>query len=254
MNKRTMIVNAAVFLAIFGCCQRPDMVRNAVTVTGDRVVKIFWDKNDESNIDFYRVYRCYTASGYYELIAETHFEYFYDYAVTNGITYYYALSAVNGCGDEGSLTDYLIYDTPRPQGYFASICDITVNPELAGWDFSSYSHCDAQSPLCDIYYEVYNGTGYIVCADLSTDIQDMGWAYSFDDISYAPTTGWSTTGDATAVPNHIYVVWTRTNNYAKIYVRSVSSMEIIFDWAYQLEPGNRELSIGIRQNKSIETR
>ncbi len=237
---------------ITGCCKRPSMVRNAVTVTGDRLIKLTWSPNPESGTDFYRVYRCLSSSGYYELIAETPFEYFNDYAVYNGVTYFYALSAVNTCGEEGPLTDYLIYDTPRPQGFYASITDVSQNPATAGWDFSSYSRCDASSQVCDIYYEYTGSTGYIVCSDLSTDIQDMGWAYSFDDISYAPSGGWSPTGDAEAIVNHIYVIWTRTDNFAKIYVRQVTPTEIVFDWAYQTDPGNRELSIGLTDNNSVE--
>ncbi|MBN1150125.1 hypothetical protein JXA84_02765 [candidate division WOR-3 bacterium] len=241
-------------LLSMGCSQRPSMVQNAFTVTGDGEIRLYWDPNTESDIDFYRIYRSYTQSGFYELIAETPFECFIDYAVSNGVTYFYAVSAVNGYGEEGPLTNYLIYDTPRPEGYYASILDIYLDPSLAGWDFSSYSVCDAQSVVCDIYYEVYNGQGYIVCADLNTDIQDMGWVRCFDEISYAPTQGWSPTGDAVAIPNHVYIIWTRTDNYAKIFVRETNGDEIVFDWAYQLEPGNRELGINPDVYTSRETK
>lgn len=242
------------FIILLSSCyyKRPQMIRNVKTISGDNVIYMSWDGCIGTDVDCFRVYRSNTQAGNYMLIAEIPYPYFDDYNVVNGVTYFYAISAINVRGEEGPLTDYIIYDTPRPEGYYANIADIYYYPEEGGWDFSAYRYCDYESPFCDIYYEVYQGTGYIVCADITTDIVDMGWVYSFDDISYAPEYGWSPTGDEIAIPGHVYIIWTRDDNYAKIMVREQNSRELIFDWAYQTDPGNRELSIEINNNAIIE--
>lgn len=240
-------ISAIIFIIIIfsGCLvyRIPSMVRYASSITGDNLIVLYWSYNPESNIDFYKIYRSLTPSGNYQLIAQTPYNEFCDYSVMNGITYFYAVSAINIHGEESPLTDYLIYDTPRPEGYYAYITDIYYFPETAGWDFSMFRACDANSQSCDIYYEYYRGTGYIVCGDIYTDIQDMGYAYTFDDVTYAPEYGWSPTGDEIVRIGHIYVIWTRDDHYAKIYVRNYDEYELLFDWAYQLDLGNRELSL-----------
>jgi hypothetical protein len=44
------------------------------------------------------------------------------------------------------------------------------------------------------------------------------------------------------VPGHVYVVWTWNDHYAKVRVRQVQGGYIVFDWAYQIDGGNQELS------------
>lgn len=249
IKKATEIICSLIIITLVtissGCYlyREPSMVRNAETVSGDNLVYLVWDRNHDSNIDYYRIYRSLTPSGEYRLIAETHYCDYYDYGVYNGVTYFYAISAVSIHGTEGPLTDYLIYDTPRPEGYYANMADMDYHPEHAGWDFSAFHNCDMNSSSCDIYYDYYQGTGYLVCADNYTDIQDLGYCYSFDDVTYAPEHGWSPSGEEIVSCGHIYVIWTRDNHFAKIYIRDYDSYEIIFDWAYQLDPGNRELGI-----------
>jgi hypothetical protein len=46
---------------------------------------------------------------------------------------------------------------------------------------------------------------------------------------------------------HCYVVWTRDDHYAKFRVTDIQPAaggvpdRVVFDWAYQVDPGNREL-------------
>lgn len=79
--------------------------------------------------------------------------------------------------------------------------------------------------------------------DVNTDIQDMGWTSNLDAIDFAPPAGWSPTGSVELIPGHAYVVWTRDNHYAKFRVTSLSASAVVFDWAYQTDPGNGELMV-----------
>jgi len=56
--------------------------------------------------------------------------------------------------------------------------------------------------------------------------------------------GWSTTRDALAIKGHPYVVWTHDNHFAKVRITDISGTSIVFDWAYQVAPGNPELFTG----------
>ncbi|MEO0156993.1 MAG: hypothetical protein ABIL07_07755, partial [candidate division WOR-3 bacterium] len=68
-----------------------------------------------------------------------------------------------------------------------------------------------------------------------------GYTASFDEIGYAPDDGWSPTGIVEAIVGHTYVIWTWDNHFAKIRVASLKPGYVIFDWAYQVDPGNPEL-------------
>ena len=37
------------------------------------------------------------------------------------------------------------------------------------------------------------------------------------------------------------MVWTRDNHFAKFRVTAVGSTQVTLDWAYQIDPGNRDL-------------
>jgi hypothetical protein len=69
----------------------------------------------------------------------------------------------------------------------------------------------------------------------------MGFTESFDDIDYAPQTGWSENGWAEIIAGHTYVVWTRDLHYAKLRVTSIGSDFVNIRWAYQLDQDNPEL-------------
>ena len=47
-----------------------------------------------------------------------------------------------------------------------------------------------------------------------------------------------------AIIGNTYVIWTWDNHYAKVRVKTLLSERVVFDWAYQLVEGNRELKRG----------
>ena len=79
-----------------------------------------------------------------------------------------------------------------------------------------------------------------------SDIQDMGYTTSLDEIQVAPESGWSPTKDVRLISGHTYVVWTWDDHFAKFRVSSISPQRVVFDWAYQLRGGNPFLKRGMR--------
>lgn len=220
--------------------QPPSPPKNIYTISGDNWLEIRWQFNYEKDVQAYNIYRSYSYNGEYRYIGTTSKNYFIDYSVRNGITYYYGITAVDYSGNESDLSYEVIYDTPRPEGYNQTIFDFRRFPNLAGYDFSNYSVVPYDNDNCDMFFENYNGTFYMVVYD-DTDIQDMGPTSDIYDIDKAPISGWSPTKDVKLYEGHSYVVWTWDNHFAKFRVKYLTPERIVFDWAYQLAEGNREL-------------
>jgi hypothetical protein len=222
-----------------------------VSVTGDEAVYLYWDPNSERDLAGYRVYESPCASGGgcpYEPVGTTSATSFTVRGLLNGVTRYFAVAAVDRSGNESELApvDGDVFDTPRPEGFGRGIANYVSTPDAAGYDFSSGTVRAFDDPATDLFYgySVDNGgavRAQVFVPDYQTDIQDAGFASSLDAIDYAPTSGWSPSGTVEAIPGHCYVVWTRDNHYAKFRVTALSSGGLVFDWAYQIDPGNREL-------------
>jgi len=225
----------------------PSPPSNIYTVTGDNRVDIMWDENPERDIAGYNVY--FSWDDYkYELLGSTENNYYIDYGAENGETYYYAITAYDYNGNESDLSEDLAYDTPRPEGFNQTIFDYLKFPNNSGYDFSAFSVVPYDDQTSDFFFENYEGTFYLDVWD-DSDIQDMGETNDIYDISYAPTTGWSSTKDVIAKIGHTYVVWTWDNHFAKIRIKNITSERIVFDWAYQTVEGNDELKANRRPDK-----
>jgi len=226
------------------CCpdsEPPAVPRGVTSITGDERVYLQWYPNNEDDLEGYNVYRGYSAVGYYDLIETVSTEYFVDYYVSNGNTYYYAVSAFDVAGNESDLSYDLVYDTPRPEGTDMLESYLT-DPNDAGFDFSTEDVLHYENSHTDIYYE-YDETyeiHYMNCADM-TDIQDFGYTDDIDDINYAPEQGWSYLGWVELILGHGYIVWTRDDHYAKFRITELDNGWCRFDWAYQVDEGNGEL-------------
>ena len=239
----------------------PAAPRGLFSVTGDGQVTLVWLANTETDVTGYRIYRadCGEPDCIYTRIAAipatTGSEYV-EYVVTglrNGETHFYAVAAVNRAGAEGDLSYNNVFDTPRPAGTGQTLNNFMVYSQNVGYDFSAASRTNGIAAPADIffgYYEDAAGIAYhqiftayddTTYSTFSTDIQDAGYVTSLDRVDFAPDSGWSSTGAVEAVVGHAYVVWTRDNHFAKIWVRAVDPATVTFDWAYQVAPGNREL-------------
>ncbi|MCD6097713.1 hypothetical protein J7K18_02355 [bacterium] len=258
--KRVVIIDVLLsLLAFFGCdvvvyddyCYHarrdypPPVPTNVHSVTGDNRVYLYWTPCGAWS---YRVYRGYSETGYYYLIGETLSSYFIDFSAENGKTYYYAVSSVSWSGVESELSDDLVFDTPRPEG-FAILWDADRYPDDSGYDFSEYSLVPWDYPSADIYFN-YDGMYWLSGANSMTDILVYGQIYSFEDIDYAPEDGYIPGATVEIHPGWGYVIWTCDNHFAKIWIIEVTPDYVQFEWAYQTDTGNPELRE--RTNKRIK--
>ena len=213
------------------------------SVTGDGQVTLHWVKNTEPDLAGYRVYRGPSYAGPYTPLATTGATTYVDATVTNGTTYYYAVSAYDYAGNESELSVENVNDTPRPAGTGLSLAANSSGPSAAaGYDFSATQVRLATDPQTDVYYDVVGGTRLMIARDLSTDIQDAGYVTTLDALDWAPPAGWSPTGTAELILGHGYYVATRDNHYAKFRVTSLGDAAVVVDWAYQVDPNNPQLA------------
>ncbi len=220
----------------------PAPPENIYTVTGDNRVDISWDDNYERDLAGYNVY--YSYDDYkYTLLGSTENNYYIDYGAENGVTCYYAITAYDVNGNESDLSEDVIYDTPRPEGFNQTIFNYLEFPNNSGYDLSEFAVMAYDSIDTDFFFENYNGTYYLDVWN-DSDIQDMGETKDIYDITEAPVTGWSSTKDVIARVGHTYVIETWDSHFAKIRVNRITNDKITFDWAYQTsssKEGWREL-------------
>jgi hypothetical protein len=232
----------------------PSAPTGVAILNGDNVVDISWNPNTERDVAGYNVYYAYDYYGKYTLIDFTKNNYFTDSGAKNGTTYYYAVTAYDYNGNESDLSKQNVNATPRPEGFSENIYDYHNYPSNSGFSFYSYTNVSYDNSASDFYYDYDKGTPYIVASN-NNDIQDMGHTSDIYDVPYAPTAGWSTTGDAVAIIGHTYVIWTHDNFYAKIRISNITSDRIVFDWAFQTVKGNTQLKISnVPANRSTENR
>ncbi len=211
------------------------------STTGDRVVYLDWIENQEPDLDGYRVYVSREPHGPYDLLGFTEDADFVHDDLDNGDTYYYGVTAIDYAGNESDLNNRIIYDTPRPEGFGLQLEEADGDyPEDSAFDFSREQRVGWDDERADVYFDWIDGVGYLAVPDYATDIQDAGYA-SFDAITWAPDEGWSPSGIVEAIVGHVYVVWTRDNNYAKVRVVDLDEDFIELDWGYQTDRGNPEL-------------
>ncbi len=223
----------------------PPVPNNVFTVTGDECVRVYWDPVRAGDLAGYRIYRGYSETGYYRLIAEIYNAYLADWDVENGTTYYYAISAYDWWGNESDLSYDLIFDTPRPEGYNTRIYTAEDYPDDAGYDFSEYWVVPYDYPSADVFFgwDDAEGVFYMQAANPSTDILIWGRTSTLDDVDYAPESGWISGGSVDLNTGYSYLVWTSDNHFAHMRIIRLSGTTVTFDWAYQTDTGNPELIV-----------
>ena len=260
----------AALVAITGCLDDrvtsprdvtpPAAPRGVSSVTGDQVVYLQWLENTEADVAGYRVYEAPCASGPgcpYSLVGATTGTTFTVTGLVNGATRYFAVAAYDVAGNESDLSYQTIFDTPRPEGFDRFLNNYLGAPVTAGWDFTAFAVRPWDDARTDMFFGTNGATFQMFVPDYQTDIQDAGWASSLDAVDYAPTGGWAPSGTVELIPGHCYVVWTRDDHYAKFRVTQIvpasgpNPARVVFDWAYQVDGGNRELKL--RRVKSSQT-
>ena len=233
----------------------PAAPRGVHSVTGDEQVLIEWYPNQETDLKGYIVYRSLRKLEDYAEIAEVGSEVssYVDDGVENGVTYYYAVSAFDFDGNESNLSPEIVNDTPRPGGRNVKLEDYILEPDRSGFDFS---HPERGAQAYDrhgvsIYFGIDTEVNVpYIYSDNETEIQDLGYTDSMDDVDASPTKGF-TTLFVEAIIGHTYAFLTPDGHYAKIRITDlyidwvngdVQEAWVVFDWAYQLQPDNPELA------------
>lgn len=260
MIRKFMTILIAVSATLFvGCDDDPELImidttpatpQGVYSVTGDHAVYVYWNGPYESDIDGYIVWRSFEPLTNYDDIAYVDavsnpdldlliYEYI-DQNVVNGATYYYAVSSVDKAGQVSELSAENVFDTPRPEGV-VTLADSGSVMNQSGYNFAVQSVVSATSEVADVFVDMFDGIFYLNARDANTDIQDMGYTTSFDEIGWAPVDGWSEVGWMEIIDGHTYVIWTRDNHFAKLRVTGINSITVDFEWAYQIDDGNPEL-------------
>jgi hypothetical protein len=245
--KSKLVFFSALVATISGCehlgsdLTAPSTPQGLSTQPGDNYVELFWNNNPEPDLAGYNVYVGTVPEGRFDLIGTVGMAYFHDTGATNGLGYYYAVTAFDHSGNESALTPSLAYEVPRPDGVGAVLHDSWRFPESSAFDLSSASVIPFDDLYSDMYFENVAGIPYMVVRYDDTDIQDAGFTTSLMEVGAAPTSGWSPTHDVQLVEGHTYIVWTWDDHYAKFRVTDISPDHLIFDWAYQLQASNTML-------------
>ncbi len=276
-------------LAVAGCDDDPVIYAHDIppavptgvtTITGDQRIEILWNPVYEDDVVGYGVYRSDQADGIYvriTTIEEPEGDSFIDQAVSNGITYFYAVDAYDQAGQESDLSYELAFDTPRPDSEPGGAAQgpVTVyarqtDAGASALDFSFWHQADrmvtGNADLeADIVFQRVGGLLYAVGTDhgqVPNNIQDLGWTESMNEVTWSPPVGWSVAADGLElIEGHTYVVWTWDLHFAKFRVVHLDNPQnpssALLDWAYQIDPQNQELSAHVGsflKSRSLEGR
>ena len=251
-----------IFIAFYGigCSERltvpvdtpPSAPTGLYSVTGDGKVTLYWNANREPDLKLYALYTSDEPNGTYELVGTTtHIQYTFN--IPNGVTKYLAVVAIDYAGNESELSRQTVWDTPRPEGrrlfVYAFMNDsLKTNFDRCGIDFSDYDDQMVQSldnPSNDVYIDNYENVIYLNAFTDDTDITQFGKTEKLNDVDYIipDSLEWAENGYVPLVEDYSYVIWTYDNHFAAIRVLEVYPNKVIFEWAYQTDPGNPQLKI-----------
>ena len=241
----------------------PPPVPTATAVIAlDGAAYFTWGANARSVGDFshYRVYQ--DASGTTYLLGDTDSEGFLDLLAANGTTYAYFVTSVDAQGHEsgGSVS---ASGTPRPDFTAEIMWDFFAVPAQSGFRFQADESTLAVGDGSvggdwDFRLET-DVNGWWLVPNTGTEFYDAGFTTalkcgvgadaSCTDVSLAPSTGY-TAADVNLAVESTYVVRITlggVTNYGAIRVTHLGYDQnadpiMIFDWAYQLQAGNRNLA------------
>lgn len=212
-----------------------------------------------ADFSFYKVYLDEGGSTF--LLGETDSEGFLDQLAANGSTYSYFVTAFDTDGHESGGST-LASGTPRPDYHGEWIYAFEDQPAFSGFFFQTD---EGTSPIVDGNVDPWDlrmesdGTQWWLQTGAGVSIHNNGGFVTkalkcgpgadFDctDVSVAPTTNYAT-GLFEMIPQTTYVIRvidTDGVHYGAIRVEFVGFDQadaiMIFDWSYQLQPGNVNL-------------
>ncbi|MBD3257604.1 hypothetical protein GF377_04160, partial [candidate division GN15 bacterium] len=164
----------------------PATPQGVYSITGDEVVWVYWNGIYERDVREYIVYRSlqpttnYVETGRVAAVDNPDLDLliyeFADVNVSNGQTYYYAVSAVDAAGQVSALSAEDVFDTPRPEGT-VTLFPHQLDASLAGFNFASNQIVNYTSVAADVFVDSVGGTFYLNADSTApvADIQDMGY-------------------------------------------------------------------------------
>jgi len=222
-----------------------------------------WDQAARQDSDFSH-YRVWLVSGGDSfLLGETDSEGFLDLLAQNGFTYTYFVTSVDDQGHESQGSASAV-GTPRPDFQREWVWDYFDRPDASGFRFQESEETNPilSGDSSQRHFRLETDTdGWWLVPGPNTNIHPDGFittalkcGVAADagcvDLKQAPTSGY-VTQDIGLFPQTTYVLRVRgddgQNHYAAIRVELLGFDEndaaiMIFDWAYQLQPGNPELA------------
>lgn len=238
----------------------------------DGAIHVAWSDNPyASEPDAFKQYRVYSASyslddnlcgASWVLEGTTVSPEFLVAALQNGVSRCLAVSAESIEGYE-SLWSPIRADTPRPDARNIVMAALAVDVTLAGFRFWQDTNGDGlvgglelglvgNGNRTDIDFRVTrDATGAFFLNPVRAGTSMLRYAdqpiEDLTSIDFAPIDGYTTAG-LQALPRFGYVFEMDGGDgfarYGAIRVTHVGRDYIIFDWSYQTDPGNPELSVG----------
>lgn len=233
----------------------------------DGAIFLRWSANSRQagDFSFYRVY-LEGGDGSVAFLGDTDSEGFLDLLVENGNTYGYFVSAVDYEGHE-SDGSALAEGTPRPDYHGELLFAFGDRPEAAGFQFQTTEETNpvvsGNDPARHLRLEFVEDTWLLVPGPgvevsgetfFTTALRcgpadDAGCV----DVRWAPDSGF-TSDPVALVTEYAYVLRVPAGGgawrYALIRVSHLGFSQdgaiAIFDWAYQLDPGNPSLAPSVR--------
>jgi hypothetical protein len=228
----------------------------------DGTLYLRWESNARSADDFshYRVYLVEPTGDFF--LGETDSEGFLDQLVGNGVTYSYFVTAVDVDGHE-SAGSAAASGIPRPDFHGELVFAYEDRPASSGFRFQETELSDpivaGDSPLRHFRLES-DGFGWWIAPGPSAEIHPDGvfttalkCGVAADvgclDVPVAPVSGYTTFAVAVA-PELTYAMRVVGDDgqihYGAVRVSLLGFDQsdaalMIFDWAYQLQPGNPQL-------------
>lgn len=221
------------------------------------------DARGASDFSHYRIYQDDGGDSY--LLGETDSEGFLDLLAGNGTTYAYFVTSVDTYGHE-SAGSASAEGTPRPDFSGEWIYDHFDDPTASGFRFpddeSTYPIVAGTDATRDFRVETDAGGAWWLVPNVAADVYVYPTGFvttalkcgpaadaGCTDVSVAPSTGYNQ-ADVELVPQTSYVVRVGTGSSAYYGVIRVAFQGfdqngdaiMIFDWAFQLQAGNRNLT------------
>jgi hypothetical protein len=192
-------------------------------------------------------------------------------AMTNGVPRCFGISAVSREGYE-SLWSPLRQDTPRPDARNTLVYAYNKNQAQSGFRFWQDLNTDGRAQASElglvqdgnltssdfwVYRDPTDSTLWLVPEFSGTRMRLYSNSPVADltSIDFAPASGYARSM-IQAVPGYAYVfeiVEGSTVRYGALRMTHVGRDYLIFDWSFQTDPGNPELSIRAGQSTAMPT-